>query len=505
MKILFFALSISFLMATGKHASQDTSIIESVIDAVTDLEKIEKKVVHKIAAEIGLEEIPTNKVELIIFIHGTIKPPEISFSSLMKIMADKVDGTIYGRATEHMRKDAFFYRGQPIQELGLKPITIAPEGTLDVTTRTAQTIVDIYNFQYGLQEQKPSKRLYYTFGWNGLLSESKRYEAARDLCGSLQKEIERLKNQHFNPIITLVTYSHGGNVALYLSSIQAEKEQSSDPLSIDTLVLLACPIQKETDYLVADPMFKKVYNIFSTEDFIQQWDLFSSREQFFSQRMFKDRKKFKVPSKVVQIRVRVTKKIRCITPDNIKDDIDTLINLPLKCFEHRDPGHMEIGGFSWGNYWYRDIFPLFPLPIIALIPTIITTTNTALPKSTDLVFDFIPHLNCALLTDNNSKQKSLKVLWSQKERIELWNTISSSIPLDFTFYNQEEHIAKALQQARNEFYSTKDGRKYRKPHSRTLARLLRKADKNEFDTNPLIAQSKKHYGKAHRFTHYNII
>ncbi|WP_196299706.1 hypothetical protein, partial [Streptococcus pneumoniae] len=76
--------------------------------------------------------------------------------------------------------------------------------------------------------------------------------------------------------ITLVTYSHGGNVALYLSSVQAEKEQAEplpDPISIDTLVLLACPIQKETDYLVADPMFKKVYNIFSTEDFIQQWDL----------------------------------------------------------------------------------------------------------------------------------------------------------------------------------------------------------------------------------------
>ncbi len=450
---------------------------------------------------------PAENVELIIFIHGTIKPPEISFSSLMKIMADKVDGTIYGRATEHMRKDAFFYRGQPIQELGLKPITMAPEGTLDVTTRTAQTIVDIYNFQYGLQEHKLSKRLYYTFGWNGLLSGSKRYEAARDLYTSLQQEIERLKNQHLNPRITLVTYSHGGNVALYLASIQAKKEQEepiAHPLVIDTLVLLACPIQKETDYLVADAMFKKVYNIFSTEDFIQQWDLFSSREQFFSQRMFKDRRKFKVPRKVIQIRVRVTKKIRCITPDNIKDDIDTLINVPLKCFEHRDPGHMEIGGFSWGNYWYRDIFPLFPLPIIALIPTIITTADTILPNSSNLVFDFIPYLNCALLSDNNSRQKSLKVLWSQQERIELWNNISSSIPLDFTFYNQEEHIAKALQQARNEFYSKKDGRKYRKPHSRTLARLLRKADQNEFDTHSIVAQSKKHYGKAHRFTHYKV-
>jgi len=55
------------------------------------------------------------------------------------------------------------------------------------------------------------------------------------------------------PKVTLISHSHGGNVALNLAAI-AEKES---PLSIERLILLACPVQQETAALVDAPMFKK--------------------------------------------------------------------------------------------------------------------------------------------------------------------------------------------------------------------------------------------------------
>lgn len=451
------------------------------------------------------ESIAPESCELIIFIHGTIKPPDISFSSLYKIINDEVDDTILALATEHVRKNPFFYRGQPIQELGLKPIVITSPDSKEVTTRTAQTIAEIYDFQYSLAQKNTTKRFYYTFGWNGLLSVRKRHEAAGELYRTLQAEIRKFKAQNIEPKITLVTYSHGGNVALYLPMIQEDqenKENPMEPLSVDTLIMLACPIQKETDYFVQNNLFKKVYNLFSTEDCVQQWDFFSSQEQFFSQRMFRNRRTFTVPNKIVQVRIRTTKKIRCALPETIAGNVDTLLSLSPKCFEHRDPGHMEIGGFSWGNYWYRNTFPLFPLPIIALVPTIITTIESLLPTTTLATFDFIPEHNCAIVTDNYSKHKKLHILWTPEERIKLWDNLCTNIPLDYTYYNQETHIAEAIRTAHETLLKTKNGRQYRKPHNKTLARLIEKTDYIE-RPHTLIAHNKNNGRKQYRFTHHN--
>ena len=451
------------------------------------------------------EIITDQPTELIIFIHGTIKPPDISFSTLYKIINDEVDDTILALATEHVRKNPFFYRGQPIQELGLQPITITSHDPKKVPTRTAQTIAEIYDFQYSITKQKNTQRFYYTFGWSGLLSVRKRHKAAEELYFALQAEIKKFKAQNIKPKITLVTYSHGGNVALYLPMIQEgqeSKENRTDSIYVDTLIMLACPIQKETDYFVKSDLFTKVYNIFSTEDFVQQWDFLSSHEQFFSQRMFKNRRIFKVPDKIVQIRVRATKKVRCILPEKVNQNVDTLLSLSPRCFEHRDPGHMEIGGFSWGNYWYRDTFPLFPLPIIALVPTIISTIESLIPTTTLTTFDFIPEYNSAIVQDNHSKDKKIQVLWTPDERIKLWDSLCTNIPLDYTFYNQESHITEAIRAAHETLLKTKSGRKYRYPHNKMLTRLLQKTDPIEkYQTR--IAHNKNHVEKKHRFIHHN--
>lgn len=448
-------------------------------------------------------QVESKTVEMIVFIHGTIKPPEISFSTLYKIMHDAVDGTILSLSTAHVRKNPFFYHGHPIQEIGLHPIIIIPHVDNERPTRTAQTIADLYDFQYSFQNLA-AKKLYYTFGWSGLLSSRKRYEAAEELYRELQAEVQRLQEKHIIPKITLITYSHGGNVALDLPRVHSNQEKEGaifEPLSIESFIMLACPIQKANDYLVEHPLFKKVYNIFSTEDFVQQWDLFSTQNQFFSQRMFQDRKGFIVPKKVVQIRVRATKKVHGISSQKVEHDINSLLSLPNRCFEHRDPGHMEIGAFSWGNYWYRDIFPLFPLPVIALIPSIITTIERLFSTSRSITFDFIPKYNSAIIRDNISKEKKLKVLWTPSERIRLWDKLSANIPLDYTIYNQQTHIAEALRKAYDTSLRTKNGRKYRYPHNKTLARLL---DQTKPSLLQRIIQNNRYHARTpYRFNHNN--
>ena len=65
------------------------------------------------------------------------------------------------------------------------------------------------------------------------------------------------------PYIQLITHSHGGNIALNL----AEINNSETPLSIDELILLACPVQYKTSHLIHNSMFKKAYSLYS------HWDI----------------------------------------------------------------------------------------------------------------------------------------------------------------------------------------------------------------------------------------
>jgi hypothetical protein len=107
----------------------------------------------------------------------------------------------------------------------------------------------------------------YLFGWSGRLSTHERYWAALILYQKLVA-LRQHYRQKFNvdPIIRLITHSHGGNVALNLARIHALRK---DTLSIDALVLLACPVQYETKKLVESDLFKKRYALYSSLDMVQ--------------------------------------------------------------------------------------------------------------------------------------------------------------------------------------------------------------------------------------------
>jgi pimeloyl-ACP methyl ester carboxylesterase len=107
----------------------------------------------------------------------------------------------------------------------------------------------------------------YLFGWSGRLSAHERYWAATILYQKLTVLAESYQRKFgVSPIIRLVAHSHGGNVALNLAQIHKARK---GPFSIDTLVLLACPVQHETRELVCSDLFIKIYAFYSSLDMVQ--------------------------------------------------------------------------------------------------------------------------------------------------------------------------------------------------------------------------------------------
>ena len=110
---------------------------------------------------------------------------------------------------------------------------------------------------------------FYVFGWPGKLNHAGRQLAAKDLYHALKELVLCYKKEYcIIPQITLITHSHGGNVALNMATI----EDKDCPLIINKLILLACPVQNYTMDLVKSPLFKRIYSIHSHTDMLQILD-----------------------------------------------------------------------------------------------------------------------------------------------------------------------------------------------------------------------------------------
>lgn len=127
----------------------------------------------------------------------------------------------------------------------------------------------------------------YLFGWNGDLSFKERMGAAvllhRELCDVINQYEQKYK---VKPKIRIITHSHGGNVVLNMANLKNEQN-----LVIDELILLACPVQKETVDFILSPMFKEVFVLYSSTDLLQVIDPqglynWSNDRPIFSEREF---------------------------------------------------------------------------------------------------------------------------------------------------------------------------------------------------------------------------
>jgi hypothetical protein len=120
------------------------------------------------------------------------------------------------------------------------------------------------------------EHMYYTYGWDGSLSDKSRKQEALVLYNTLIDLRDQLSKQFPGAIIKFIlhAHSHGGNVILYLGLQEDEQRKN---LVIDTAVLYGTPIQVETARFCLHPLFKKIINIFSEGDTIQLADKFSTK------------------------------------------------------------------------------------------------------------------------------------------------------------------------------------------------------------------------------------
>lgn len=144
----------------------------------------------------------------------------------------------------------------------------------------------------------------YSFLWSGKLSFKSRLKASVVLYHQLMHIVEGYMNTYnVYPKIRIITHSHGGNVALNLARIYS---RVGVKITIDKLILLACPVQRETAYYLEHSMFRSVYALYSKLDFIQVID----PQGFYDGNIFHifSKRRFDWNQKLMQAEVRVNNK-----------------------------------------------------------------------------------------------------------------------------------------------------------------------------------------------------
>jgi len=110
---------------------------------------------------------------------------------------------------------------------------------------------------------------FYVFGWSGKLGFNVRKEAGKRFAEQLSELVYSYKEKYtVFPHVRIITFSHGGNVALQIAEFADLFHKS---FSVD-LIMFGSPIQAYTEKFIYSGFFKKVYNIFSKNDVVQRID-----------------------------------------------------------------------------------------------------------------------------------------------------------------------------------------------------------------------------------------
>ena len=217
--------------------------------------------------------------------------------------------------------------------------------------------------------------------------------------------------------------------------------------------MFASPVQKATDYLTHSPMFKKIYHFYSTNDQVQTMD-FTCPNQWFSKRVFKKKKNFKLPSTLTQVQMRITRELQPKKRHfKLPESFDYLI-LDHPHFKplYDSPNHTEFWHFQWGSAVYRPKFALAPLPIFVFTPTIIHALQHYTPNTAHIIFNFAPLCSGALITDLLSKKNFPIPLLDEIKISKIRAVINGkeqNEQLDIA--EQKKHFNEALKNAEEEY------------------------------------------------------
>lgn len=409
-------------------------------------------------------ELNDDDTWITIFIHGIMNvKPHLSLKNAVRFVTDSVHDTLYSRTVMIMRDDPFFYQNQVMHKIGLMYIdpkdTVPDQHSLRCMVRLFEELENI------AQPNNNITNYYYAFGWNGLLSQRARHEAACHLFSELHDEISHFKQRGITPRIRIIGYSHGGNVALNMARVCKEycQEQCMEPIYVDELILLGTPIKTENNCLAHSPYIRKVYNFYSLRDKVQQLDLFS-HNQMFSRRLFIHHTPLIEPNKIVQVQLQITRMARSCHADayNFEQSKQVCYNSVAAGTSHllRDisPGHTELWFFGWTPLNYRKKYPLYPIPTVAFVPYLLPHLRTLPNNKAHVIVDIRPEHEF-LIIKSAKKRLEYTVLpfISVKEMERLKNLTLEYAPVNHTEKEYEEHVKKAFREACRVWFSLPPG------------------------------------------------
>lgn len=330
-------------------------------------------------------KLPANKKtkNITIFIHGTFMPG-LAFLNPFKTYNQTIDhNDRYYKCLKKLRQDPILYQDSIMLEEGLKKIDSAilfQYWQFNLmpghSKKGAYQAIGAYDMLFKHLNKTVNTNEYYTFGFSGILSDSFRKEAGHDLYKAIHKIIKKNSKDNYKTSITICSYSHGGNVALYLADAEDTYKKN---IKIDQLILYATPIQKETAFFADHKIFKNIYSFYSQADGVQHNDSFSTS----SSQSFKTFKEFYsnyniTNSKAIDIRL-------------LAQDDPTIF------------GHFNFWYFNKYDNWPNkskeidEVCSLLnPLPIAILTPIFINAINKVINKNLK-----IKEIDISIKSENN--------------------------------------------------------------------------------------------------------
>lgn len=216
-----------------------------------------------------------------VFIHGTTAP-FLALFNVKQTLEDKFTGnTIYERSMQEVRTSGQLEESDLLLGLGMIEITkevkakkLAPK----LRHKAAYNIVRAFDKIAHEVDDPQQVRRYFTFGWDGKMSEKARFAAAEELYDALKKIKAEEELQGHTVSFELHAHSHGGQLVFHLPVIR--KQHKEKDFVIDQAIVWGTPLYYPNTRTVTWGMFKKFYNCYSEGDRIQPIDIFSTTRHF---------------------------------------------------------------------------------------------------------------------------------------------------------------------------------------------------------------------------------
>lgn len=361
-----------------------------------------------------------------VFLHGGgAHPLYLNMSDTLKILNDNIDDSVYTKTTQLLRDDPYFFKVQPQQGEGLRK-------AFPITPFDPHNGAQLFSLMFDLVSQLvhfPSNE-FYSFGWSGFLSIKARRLAAEKLYDSLAALYARMLAEGDIPHLRVVAYSHGGNVALHVGEIA--KQRGTHRFTVDELILVATPIQANSQNYLGNAIFKNIFLFYSIGDQIQNSDFLSSPTHSFAQRSFKEQPNFKIPKNVTQVQVRIVRKHIFVRQ---KDGSRRMV----KQYTMIHPNHTEMFFFGWAPEWYRLHFPLKPMSVGMFVPLFVQTVYNHHLAGNNLRFTLSPDDETMTIDIKGTSTTTTYPFMNHATFTELRNRMWHYKPADIAQYQDRMH------------------------------------------------------------------